>query len=144
MDDVEFFGTGGTSALNYYVWMKPPAADVDAFEALGNPGWNWADFDKYSKKTERFRFNKKFHVNINSLLAYVRSFHVPTKERTDLYPHTYDLDFRGTSGPIQVTFPPHYHAVDTLVNETLVNKGLKANKDPHGGDVRKLYRIGFQ
>ena len=34
--------------------MKPPAADVDAFEALGSPGWNWAGFERYSKKVERF------------------------------------------------------------------------------------------
>ncbi|KAF8812930.1 FAD/NAD(P)-binding domain-containing protein [Phlegmacium glaucopus] len=107
-------GLGGSSAVNFYVWMKPPAADVDAFEALGNPGWNWAAFDKYLKKAE--------------------SFHVPTKEQTDVYSYTYDLDARGTSGPIQTTIPPHFYAVDKLVMESLVNKGLKANKNPHGGD----------
>jgi hypothetical protein len=42
------------------------------------------------------------------------NFHVPTKEQTDLYLDTYDLDFRGTSGPIQVTNPTHYHAADAF------------------------------
>ena len=42
-----------------------------------------------------------------------------------------------------MTFPPHYHTVDMLVNETLVNKGLKASKDPHGGDVSIVLDEGF-
>jgi hypothetical protein len=34
--------------MNFYVWCKPPAADIDAIEKLGNPGWNF----KYSLMTE--------------------------------------------------------------------------------------------
>jgi len=63
------------------------------------------------------------------------SFHPPAKEQTILYPHTFDPTFRGTSGPVQVTIPPTVYTVDKLVQETLVNKGLKAIKDPYGGDV---------
>lgn len=45
---------GGTSNMNFYCWIKPPAGDIDAFEKLGNPGWNWAEYEKYSKKSETY------------------------------------------------------------------------------------------
>ncbi|KAJ3512055.1 hypothetical protein NLJ89_g3742 [Agrocybe chaxingu] len=106
---------GGSSSMNFFCWIKPPAADIDAFEKLGNPGWNWENYAKVSRKTE--------------------TFHLPAKELTDLYPHTYNPDFRGLSGPLHVAIPSHVHTVDKLVQETFVNKGVKAIKDPYGGDI---------
>ena len=46
--------TGGSSALNHYVWIKPPIFNVDAFERLGNPGWNWEEYQKYTLKVEQY------------------------------------------------------------------------------------------
>ncbi|KDR78171.1 hypothetical protein GALMADRAFT_155158 [Galerina marginata CBS 339.88] len=106
---------GGSSSTNFYAWIKPPAADVNALEKLGNPGWNWSEYEKYSKKSE--------------------TFHPPKKDQTDLYPHTFDLSFRGSSGPVQVTIPDQIHTVDRLFQETMVNSGLKAINDPYGGDI---------
>ncbi|KAJ6573700.1 GMC oxidoreductase [Mycena sp. CBHHK59/15] len=83
--------------------------------ALGNPGWNWAEYSKYTRISE--------------------TFHVAQKEQTDLYPHTHDLAFRGESGPIQVTAPHSVYTIDQLFQETLIKKGLKAIKDPYGGDI---------
>ncbi|KAJ7323864.1 GMC oxidoreductase [Mycena albidolilacea] len=108
-------GLGGSSAMNFYAWTKPPAGDVDAIEALGNPGWNWEEYSKYTRISE--------------------TFHVAQKEQSDLYPHTHDLAFRGESGPIQVTVPHSVHTIDQIFQETLVKKGLKAIKDPYGGDI---------
>ncbi|KAJ6452435.1 GMC oxidoreductase [Mycena sanguinolenta] len=108
-------GLGGSSAMNFYAWTKPPAADIDAIEALGNPGWNWAEYSKYTRLSE--------------------TFHPPQKEQTDIFPHTHDLAFRGESGPIQVTAPHSVYTIDKLFQETLVNKGLKTIKDPYGGDI---------
>ncbi|KAJ7024174.1 GMC oxidoreductase [Mycena alexandri] len=108
-------GLGGSSGLNFHVWIKPPAADIDAIEKLGNPGWNWQEYMKYSQRSE--------------------TFHPPAQEQMDVYPHTYEAKFRGTSGPIHTTIPFHYHAVDSLFQQTLVNKGLKNIKDPYGGDI---------
>ncbi|KAJ7466573.1 GMC oxidoreductase [Mycena galericulata] len=108
-------GLGGSSALNFYSWIKPPATDIDAIEKLGNPGWNWSEYLQYSQRSE--------------------TFHPPAKEQTDLYPHTYEPKFHGTSGPIHTTIPFHFHIVDQLFQQTMVNKGLRAIEDPCGGDI---------
>lgn len=36
---------GGSSALNFLVWDRAAKAEYDAWEALGNPGWNWNTID---------------------------------------------------------------------------------------------------
>nr|GAT54545.1 GMC oxidoreductase [Mycena chlorophos] len=108
-------GVGGSSAINFYAWVKPPAKDFDAIEQLGNPGWNWAEYAKYTRLSE--------------------TFHPATEEQCALYPHTHEPMNRGHFGPIQVTVPHTIHTVDKLFQETLVNKGLKLIKDPYGGDT---------
>ncbi|RXW15191.1 hypothetical protein EST38_g10664 [Candolleomyces aberdarensis] len=119
-NDAEHFwprgkGLGGSSAMNFFCWIKPPAEDIDAFEKLGNPGWNWKDFEKYSLKSE--------------------TFHPAVKEVADAYPHTYVEKFRGTNGPINVSVPIHAHTIDKIVQETLVNRGIKKIDDPYGGNI---------
>ena len=44
---------GGSSAMNFCAWTKPHAKDVDAWEKLGNSGWNWEMYHKYSQHSER-------------------------------------------------------------------------------------------
>lgn len=108
-------GLGGSSGLNFMAWVKPPASDIDAFEKLGNPGWNWNEYDKYSQRSE--------------------TFHPPAREQLDLYPHTYEASFHGTSGPIHTCTPFHFHTIDELFQQTMVNMGLKSIRDPYGGDI---------
>jgi hypothetical protein len=38
--------------MNFYVWTKPPAANIDTFGRLGNENWTWQDYERYSKLTE--------------------------------------------------------------------------------------------
>lgn|SRR6266851_3838037 len=64
---------GGSSSINFYVFTQPPASDIDgmlpltkvytllpivlcvlAIEKLGNPGWNWETYLRYSRKSERY------------------------------------------------------------------------------------------
>ncbi|TFK47199.1 GMC oxidoreductase [Heliocybe sulcata] len=106
---------GGSSAINFCAWTKPPAQDIDAIEKLGNPGWNWSEYIKYSMKSETFR--------------------EASEDQMSIYPHTYDKDYRGMSGPIQTTVPHLAHTVDEVFQRTLVNKGVKAIRDPYGGDI---------
>ncbi|KAJ6562868.1 GMC oxidoreductase [Mycena vulgaris] len=108
-------GLGGSAGLNFYAWIKPPAGDIDAIEKLGNPEWNWKEYQKYSQRSEMF--------------------HPPAPEQMELYPHTYEASFHGTSGPIHTIIPFHFPTIDALFQQTLVNKGLKSIKDPYGGDI---------
>ncbi|PPQ82754.1 hypothetical protein CVT25_009225 [Psilocybe cyanescens] len=108
-------GLGGSSAMNFYAWTRPPAKDIDAIEQLGNPGWNWEDFEKYSKKSE--------------------TFHPPRSEVTDRYPHSVNLRHRGSTGPVQVTIAPHFYTLDILFQDTMRNMGLRAVQDAYGGDI---------
>ncbi|EKM52185.1 uncharacterized protein PHACADRAFT_128404 [Phanerochaete carnosa HHB-10118-sp] len=55
-------GLGGSSTINFMVWTKPSAEEINAvssslpsdIERLGNPGWNWESYQKYSAKVENF------------------------------------------------------------------------------------------
>ena len=43
--------------MNFYCWTKPPSDDADAIERLGNPGWNWNSFMKYTQLAEKYAFS---------------------------------------------------------------------------------------
>lgn len=41
---------GGSTIVNGLVWTRGSAADFDAWEHLGNPGWGWMDLLPYFRK----------------------------------------------------------------------------------------------
>lgn len=43
-------GLGGSSMLNNLAFVRPAREELDAFERLGNPGWNWNNLLGYMKK----------------------------------------------------------------------------------------------
>jgi choline dehydrogenase-like flavoprotein len=45
---------GGSSALNLMTYDRASKPEYDAWEALGNPGWNWKNMIAYMKKSENF------------------------------------------------------------------------------------------
>lgn len=45
---------GGTSTINGMMYIRADAAEIDAWETLGNPGWNWEALLPYYKRAERF------------------------------------------------------------------------------------------
>ncbi|KAK4103372.1 GMC oxidoreductase [Parathielavia hyrcaniae] len=45
---------GGTSAINLLTWDRAAAAEYDQWEAVGNPGWNWASMTAAMEKAETY------------------------------------------------------------------------------------------
>ncbi|KAI1412734.1 putative GMC oxidoreductase [Hypoxylon sp. FL1857] len=42
---------GGSSAINSHIFIPPARSRIDAWESLGNDGWNWDTLQKYYSKT---------------------------------------------------------------------------------------------
>ncbi|KAL0952821.1 hypothetical protein HGRIS_007046 [Hohenbuehelia grisea] len=108
-------GLGGSSAMNFYAWSKPAADDIDAFERLGNKGWNWLEFEKYSKRIENF--------------------HPPIAEFSKVSDSAPEPNTRNTDGTIEITTPFNYHSVEELFQQSLAEKGFQWITDPYAGKV---------
>ncbi|PWN52124.1 alcohol oxidase [Violaceomyces palustris] len=104
---------GGSSALNFLVWDRSSKAEIDAWEQLGNPGWNWNTLYKYMKKSE--------------------TFHAPSAEdasKLNINPVASDY---GSSGPIQVSFPRYISEQVQRWIPALVSLGIPKNEQPLAG-----------
>ncbi|CAB0019311.1 unnamed protein product [Nesidiocoris tenuis] len=56
---------GGSSSINYMVYIRGNRLDYENWESQGNPGWGYADALKYFKKSENLQIphlmNSEFH-----------------------------------------------------------------------------------
>ncbi|KAJ4345054.1 hypothetical protein N0V95_005963 [Ascochyta clinopodiicola] len=75
---------GGGSVVNGMAFDRASAADYDAWEALGNPGWNWNNLLGYFKKSTTLT--------------------PPTSSNVKEFGITYDASGYG-NGPVQASFP---------------------------------------
>lgn len=68
---------------------------------------------------------------------FTRRFNPPMRPMVEAYPGlTFNPDYRGTEGFIQVSFPPQSYTVDKMVREAVLQAPkVKVVKDPTGGDV---------
>ncbi|KZT00516.1 GMC oxidoreductase [Laetiporus sulphureus 93-53] len=94
-------GLGGSSAINFLVWNKPAREYLEAFNELGNEGWNWERFEKYSKKSEKF-----------------------TKPNHDLDVLSFEMEHRGNSGAVEVSFPPVISGVERPFLAAMTKNGV--------------------
>ncbi|EUC34370.1 GMC oxidoreductase [Bipolaris zeicola 26-R-13] len=76
---------GGGSVVNGMAFDRASAADYDAWEQLGNNGWNFNNLLYYFKKSTTFT--------------------PPTDSNVKEFGTTYDASYYGTNGPIQASFP---------------------------------------
>lgn len=51
---------GGSSALNLMTWDRGAKADYDAWEELGNEGWNWENFIAAMEAVETFQKDPRY------------------------------------------------------------------------------------
>ncbi|KAL1746205.1 hypothetical protein HDZ31DRAFT_81428 [Schizophyllum fasciatum] len=106
---------GGSSALNYLVWDIASAADYNAFEHVGNSGWNWENISAYAKKA----------TNFTSL----------TDEQAEMLgAHPEPSDY-GTDGPVHVSFGSVFPTTTKAWLPALNALGIATNDRPSGGNI---------
>ncbi|OCT54313.1 hypothetical protein CLCR_00793 [Cladophialophora carrionii] len=80
---------GGSSGINYLMYVRPSRNDLNGWEAMGNPGWGWDGLARYFVKSQ-------------------------TLDKTELHddpqfmPIAGGDKFHGTSGPIHTSFNDWY------------------------------------
>ncbi|KAI1484407.1 glucose oxidase [Biscogniauxia mediterranea] len=108
---------GGTSTINGMTYIRGDKAEFDAWEALGNEGWNWETLFPYFKQVERFT--------------------VPSAAQ-EAAGATYQPDYHGEGGDIYTGFPSRL--INGSLHETVQKSwealGYPLNEDVNGGDVR--------
>ncbi|KAL0957059.1 hypothetical protein HGRIS_003157 [Hohenbuehelia grisea] len=106
-------GLGGSTLLNLMQLGRAHATEYDAFEALGNPGWNWPEFLKYFKKSETFS---------------------ATDEDARPFDMTPVSEAHGTSGPLPSILPPYISDLHPFVLDAFKSLGVPLNPEPNNGD----------
>lgn len=77
---------GGGSIVNGMMFHRASKADYDAWQTLGNFGWDWRGLLSYFKKSTTFT--------------------PPSKEHAQEWDITYDASYYGKDGPIHASYPP--------------------------------------
>ncbi|KAJ4287125.1 hypothetical protein N0V88_007747 [Collariella sp. IMI 366227] len=107
---------GGTSAVNGMVYIRGDKAQYDAWETLGNKGWNWDSVFFSAKRGESFTPPSKAQVASGA---------------------SYDRTAHGNSGPLDIGFPhtftnSSYHDKASSAFKTV---GLQSISDLNGGNM---------
>ncbi|KAK3379704.1 hypothetical protein B0T24DRAFT_612682 [Lasiosphaeria ovina] len=97
---------GGSSGLNIMVWDRASAPEYDAWEKLGNPGWNWESMVAAMTKVEAF---------------------TPSPD----YGGTAGV---GTAGPVKTIINPYVPEHAKLWIPTLNSLGVPLNLESLGGN----------
>ncbi|KFY06762.1 hypothetical protein V492_07762 [Pseudogymnoascus sp. VKM F-4246] len=80
-------GLGGSSAINYQMYVRGQNLDFDDWKTLGNKGWGFKDLLPYFTKHEHF----------DDPSGYTTKPNIPLET-------TYDAGLHGTNGPIHTSF----------------------------------------
>ncbi|KAK0638203.1 Glucose oxidase [Lasiodiplodia hormozganensis] len=102
---------GGTSAINGMAYTRAEDAQVDAWEKIGNKGWNWASLLEYYKKSETVQ---------------------PPKADQLAGGATYDPAYHGTEGPLKVGWK---NQMMNISFPEVLNSTYKANNVPYIYDI---------
>ncbi|TFK37669.1 hypothetical protein BDQ12DRAFT_685079 [Crucibulum laeve] len=105
---------GGGSAVNGLVWIRGPKAEYDAIEQLGSPGWNWNSLYTTMKKSEKLNQPDPVYAQEFGYSAVASS--------------------HGSSGPIDVSFPPFIPEQHQRLINASVELGHVFNQDPYSGN----------
>ncbi|ATZ57408.1 Bcgod1 [Botrytis cinerea B05.10] len=108
---------GGTSTINGMAYTRAEDVQIDAWEAIGNDGWNWANLFPYYKKSQTLE--------------------IPTTTQAEAGA-TYDASANGFDGPLKVGWlnsledTNNFH---TTLNDTYAALGVPSNDDVNTGKM---------
>ncbi|KAI9442041.1 alcohol oxidase [Lactarius psammicola] len=109
-------GLGGSSGINFFQYHLPSRADIDAFEKLGNKGWNWETLKAYYKKAERF---------------------LPPDEKDDVT--SFDVQEHGLDGPLEVGYPVMPSGLEKPFVEAVKAIGINTVPEPFTGNTSGIW-----
>ncbi|KAK1671888.1 GMC oxidoreductase [Colletotrichum godetiae] len=111
---------GGTSTINGLAYTRAEASQIDAWEQLGNEGWNWDALFPYYLKSEHFQ--------------------TPESARQVAGRLEYETNVHGEDGPLLTgwTYGQTNGTMPAVLNSTFQNLGLPWNEDVNGGNM-----VGF-
>jgi choline dehydrogenase-like flavoprotein len=100
-------------------YLRAEAAQIDAWEQIGNSGWSWESLMPYYKKSE--------HIQEPSETQLLRG-------------ASFDAKTHGTSGPLAVGWTENMMSekVVSSINKTFGALGLPLNEEPNAGSMRGL------
>ncbi|KAL3420925.1 GMC oxidoreductase [Phlyctema vagabunda] len=107
---------GGSTAINLGMVIYPSKSGIDAWEKLGNTGWNWETFTPYLRKFHTLTLPSQDSQN-NLGLSYL------------------DPKLQGTDGPIQLSFgeADAYTPYNTAWPKVFSNLNHELSGDPISG-----------
>ncbi|KAF3922797.1 hypothetical protein AA313_de0207849 [Arthrobotrys entomopaga] len=106
---------GGSSAINFFTWMRGNKEDYDAWEELGNKGWGWDRLQPYFRKAE--------------------TFFLPTADLKEKHKLDYDTEKHGSHGPIHTSYSKEHGDHHKYWQETLQNLGVERRPAFDGSNV---------
>ena len=107
---------GGTSTINGATYIRAQKAQIDAWEQLGNQGWNWDSLWPYYKKSEHFRTPTPALVSKGV---------------------KYDPSAHGLTGHVGVGWSNYTMGGETheILNKTFQNLEIPYNRDQSSGNL---------
>ncbi|KAH7318881.1 alcohol oxidase [Rhizoctonia solani] len=117
---------GGSSAISLLIFNRGSKIEYDAWERLGNHGWNWGGLLPFMKKAERFE-------SVEPIRAAVELGGLPTDQGTggliagSYNTFYYDPVFPYRAAAIKAGIPPNYDP-DSGVNHGVQNAATSTNR----------------
>lgn len=112
---------GGGSVINGMAFDRASAADYDAWEQLGNTGWNFNSLLSYFKKSTTFT--------------------PPSASQAQNFGITYDASYYGNNGPIQASFPNFEYQDTKTIWASYRREGIPLPKEHASGNAVGAYWV---
>jgi choline dehydrogenase-like flavoprotein len=114
---------GGSSAINYLMYVRGSRKDYDGWASLGNKNWGWDDLVPYFRKHQTLDLPESQHPN------------------PQFMPHAAKEKYHGTDGPIHTSFNDHYMPMEEDFCKAAYEVGGTENNlvDAWGGDHLGFY-----